>query len=115
MQSRRQPPARTQARPSRRQPKPNPSDLAEADAGRGGGGETGHADGRCDRPGPKRGAAEAPSRPHTAFGRAVLRSCQLLTCLSVFRTREDPQPTSKFVAACPCPDGLMQDGTQEGG
>jgi hypothetical protein len=34
--------------------------------------------------------------------------------LSVFRTREDRQPTSKFVTACPCPDGLMQDGTQEG-
>jgi hypothetical protein len=34
--------------------------------------------------------------------------------MSVFRTREDRQPTSKFVAACPCPDGLMQDGTQEG-
>jgi hypothetical protein len=32
----------------------------------------------------------------------------------VFRTREDRQPTSKFVAACPCLDGLMQDGTQEG-
>ena len=35
--------------------------------------------------------------------------------LSTFWTREDPQPTSEFVAACPCPDGLMQDGTQEGG
>jgi hypothetical protein len=34
--------------------------------------------------------------------------------LSAFRTREDRQPTSKFVAACPCPDGLMQDGTQQG-
>jgi hypothetical protein len=34
--------------------------------------------------------------------------------VSVFRTGEDRQPTSKFVAACPCPDGLMQDGTQEG-
>jgi hypothetical protein len=32
----------------------------------------------------------------------------------MFRTREDRQPTSEFVAACPCPDGLMQDGTQEG-
>jgi hypothetical protein len=31
-----------------------------------------------------------------------------------FWTREDRQPTSKFFAACPCPDGLMQDGTQEG-
>jgi hypothetical protein len=34
--------------------------------------------------------------------------------MSAFRTREDRQPTSKFVAACPCPNGLMQDGTQEG-
>jgi hypothetical protein len=33
--------------------------------------------------------------------------------LSAFRTREDRQPTSNFVAACPCPYGLMQDGTQE--
>jgi hypothetical protein len=32
----------------------------------------------------------------------------------VFRTRKDRQPTNKFLAACPCPDGLMQDGTQEG-
>jgi hypothetical protein len=39
-----------------------------------------------------------------------------LACqLSAFRTREDPQSTSEFVTACPCPDGLMQDGTQEGG
>jgi hypothetical protein len=35
--------------------------------------------------------------------------------LSVFWTRENPQPTREFVVACPCPDGLMQDGTQEGG
>jgi hypothetical protein len=35
--------------------------------------------------------------------------------LSAFWTREDPQPTSEFDAACPCPDGLMQDGTQGGG
>ena len=35
--------------------------------------------------------------------------------LSAFWTREDPQPTSEFDAACPCPDGLMQDETQEGG
>jgi hypothetical protein len=35
--------------------------------------------------------------------------------LSAFRTREDRQPTSEFVVACPCPDGLMQDGTQAGG
>jgi hypothetical protein len=34
---------------------------------------------------------------------------------SVFWTRGDPQPTSEFYVACPCPDGLMQDETQEGG
>jgi hypothetical protein len=34
--------------------------------------------------------------------------------MSVFRTREDRQPPSEFVVACPCLDGLMQDGTQEG-
>jgi hypothetical protein len=39
----------------------------------------------------------------------------LVRQLSAFRTCEDRQPTSEFVAACPCPDGLMQDGTQEGG
>jgi hypothetical protein len=38
----------------------------------------------------------------------------LVRQLSAFRTREDRQPTSKFVVVCPCPDGLMQDGTQEG-
>jgi hypothetical protein len=32
-----------------------------------------------------------------------------------FWTHEDPQPTSKFDIVCPCPDGLMQDETQEGG
>jgi hypothetical protein len=32
-----------------------------------------------------------------------------------FWTREDPRPTSEFDAASPCPDGLMQDGTQGGG
>jgi hypothetical protein len=30
----------------------------------------------------------------------------------VFQTRGVPGPTSKFVAACPCPDGLVRDGTQ---
>jgi hypothetical protein len=39
----------------------------------------------------------------------------LVRQLSAFRTREDPRPTSEFDAACPCPDGLMQDETQEGG
>jgi hypothetical protein len=34
--------------------------------------------------------------------------------VSVFSTHEGPRPTSEFVVACPCPDGLMQDGTQEG-
>jgi hypothetical protein len=33
--------------------------------------------------------------------------------VSAFRTREVRQPTSEFVAACPCPDRLMQDGTQK--
>jgi hypothetical protein len=42
------------------------------------------------------------------------RAPYLARQLSAFRTREDRQPTSKFVATCPCPDGLMQDGTQEG-
>jgi hypothetical protein len=34
----------------------------------------------------------------------------------VFRTRGGPQPDQlvNFSAACPCPDGLMQDETQEG-
>jgi hypothetical protein len=36
--------------------------------------------------------------------------------LSVFRTPGDPQPGRpvNFIAACPCLDGLAQDGTQEG-
>jgi hypothetical protein len=34
--------------------------------------------------------------------------------VSAFRTREDHQPTSKFVIACACPDGLIQDRTQDG-
>jgi orotidine-5'-phosphate decarboxylase len=38
----------------------------------------------------------------------------LVLVLSAFRTREVRQPTSEFVVVCPCPDGLMQDGTQEG-
>jgi hypothetical protein len=42
---------------------------------------------------------------------AALRKTQL----SAFWTRKDPQPTSEFDAACPSPDGLMQDGTQERG
>jgi hypothetical protein len=32
--------------------------------------------------------------------------------VSVFRTRGVPGSTSKFVVACPCLDGLAQDGTQ---
>jgi hypothetical protein len=34
--------------------------------------------------------------------------------MSAFWTRGVHKPTSKFVAACPCPDGLAQDGTQRG-
>jgi hypothetical protein len=37
-----------------------------------------------------------------------------VSVVSAFPTREVRQPTSEFVAACPCLDGLMQDGTQEG-
>jgi hypothetical protein len=44
----------------------------------------------------------------------IVRSTRSKNTLSAFRTHEDRQPTSKFVAACPCPDGLMQDGTQKG-
>jgi hypothetical protein len=39
----------------------------------------------------------------------------LVRQLSEFWTREDPRPTSEFDDVCPCPDGLMQDETQEGG
>jgi hypothetical protein len=35
--------------------------------------------------------------------------------VSAFWTREDSQLTSEFDVACPCPDGLMQDETREGG
>jgi hypothetical protein len=45
---------------------------------------------------------------------AQVENPKLDLIVSVFRTREVRQPTSEFVAACPCPDGLMQDGTQEG-
>jgi hypothetical protein len=34
--------------------------------------------------------------------------------MSAFWTCEDRQPTSKFVVACPCPNVLIQDRTQEG-
>ena len=66
------------------------------------------------RPGPKR----LQNIIHLELNGKVLptRSAPYLARqLSAFWTREDPQPTSEFVAACPCPDGLMQDETQEGG
>jgi hypothetical protein len=44
----------------------------------------------------------------------IFRSFFKARLMSAFRTREDRQPTSKFVTACPYPDGLMQDGTQGG-
>jgi hypothetical protein len=47
--------------------------------------------------------------------RGVSSGSEKSIVLSAFRTREDRQPTSEFVAACPCPDGLMQDETQAGG
>jgi hypothetical protein len=34
------------------------------------------------------------------------------TVVSAFRTRGVRKPNSKFVAVCPCLDGLAQDGTQ---
>jgi hypothetical protein len=43
----------------------------------------------------------------------IVKAKTLISMLSAFRTHEDRQPTSEFIAACPCPDGLMQDGTQE--
>jgi hypothetical protein len=56
---------------------------------------------------------------HLELNRKVFVNTQqdpyLARQLSAFWTREDPQPTSEFDAACPCPDGLMQDGTQGGG
>jgi hypothetical protein len=40
----------------------------------------------------------------------------MIQVLSAFRTRgPSTGPTSEFCAVCPCPDGLMQDGTQEEG
>jgi hypothetical protein len=35
-------------------------------------------------------------------------------CVSAFRPRGVPGPTSKIVAACPSPDELPRDGTQGG-
>jgi hypothetical protein len=35
--------------------------------------------------------------------------------VSAFRTLGVPGPTSEIVAACPCPDGLARDGTQDVG
>jgi hypothetical protein len=55
-------------------------------------------------------STKAPSPSTDAVTAAFL--CRVLY-VSAFQTREDRQPTSKFVVACPCPDGLMQDGTQE--
>jgi predicted metal-dependent enzyme (double-stranded beta helix superfamily) len=67
------------------------------------------------RPGLKR----LPKIVHLELNMKVFVNTQqdpyLARQLSVFRTREDPQPTSEFVAVCPRLDGLMQDGTQEGG
>jgi hypothetical protein len=68
---------------------------------------------RLEHPGARiRPTDRAPLLPR---GSTPLRLHPARLHLSVFQTREDPQPTSEFVAVCPCPDGLMQDGTQEGG
>ena len=67
------------------------------------------------RPGPKR----LLKTTHLELNGKVFVNTQqdpyLARQLSAFRTREDPRPTSEFDAVCPSPDGLMQDGTQEGG
>jgi hypothetical protein len=55
---------------------------------------------------------EAPTRRFMFDGgHRGHRGCNL----SAFRTRGVPGPTSEIVAACPCPDGLARDGTQEVG
>jgi hypothetical protein len=52
------------------------------------------------------------------FQKPYVTTIRILTCfyshavLSAFRPRGVPGPTSKFVAACPSPDGLAEDGTQ---
>jgi hypothetical protein len=51
--------------------------------------------------GEKRGEMRAYRRPSSLFP----SNNWLDFLLSAFRTREDPQLTSEFVAACPCPDG----------
>jgi hypothetical protein len=50
------------------------------------------------------------------FSPSLLDSVLFLTLDPVlaFRPRGVPGQTSKFVAACPSPDGLVQDGTQGG-
>jgi hypothetical protein len=49
-------------------------------------------------------------------GKVLSTRSGLLPGLSVFQTRgPSTGPTSEFCVAYPCPDGLMQDGTQEGG
>jgi hypothetical protein len=66
------------------------------------------------RPGPKR----LLKITHQELNGKVFVNTQqdpyLARQLSAFWTCEDPQPTSEFDAACPCPDGLVQDETREG-
>jgi hypothetical protein len=48
---------------------------------------------------------------HLALGILPMLKCLKGNCRR-FGPGGVPGPTSKFVAACPCPDGLAQDGTQ---
>jgi hypothetical protein len=48
----------------------------------------------------------------TTYKGSQLAELYMARIVSAFRTRGVPGPTSKFVAACPCPDGLVRDGAQ---
>jgi hypothetical protein len=67
------------------------------------------------RPGPKRLLKATHLELQRESVRQHAAGPYLARQLPAFRTCEDRQPTSEFIAACPCPDGLMQNGTQAGG
>jgi hypothetical protein len=61
-------------------------------------------------------AMVGPARGHAVMQGVVRTAAGVASCriLSAFWTRGVPGPTSKIVAVCPCPDGLVRDGTQVG-
>jgi hypothetical protein len=59
-------------------------------------------------------AGDYPSGTQREVVRQHAAGPYLARQLSAFRPRGVPGPTSKFVAACPSPDGLARDGTQGG-